>query len=505
MLDLMSSTRSILGIRLASLAFSLAMLASACTVGNDPRSDTGNVSIDPSSRSFELEGEPMRPCSSDGIDAVCGFLSLPEDRSDPGGRSIELKVVVIPAEEGVPAPDAVFFLAGGPGGAATQTWANSPTLFPGIHETRDIVLVDQRGTGGSNALVLRDLPTLEGLSRREMRTVITGWADQAIASLDGDPRFYTSAVAADDLDDVRAALGYEEIDLYGGSYGATLAQYYVRQHEQHVRAIVLDGGTAVDVPLLELFPRRSQQALESVMKRCGADPVCHEAYPDLERDMNRVMTRLTHAPVTTSVADASGRPVVVDAVALARTLHGSILTHRSGDVPRLVHLAAEGDLEPVASVIAQGSHEHDLFASAMFWSIMCSEPWARFRPERVAELGHGSYLLPASLADAKGYAIACEPFERGVVLDGDARPVRSDVPALLLNGSEDPQDPPGNMAGAMRQLPNSLLVVAPGQGHTVGHLGCLPDVVADFLAAGTVEGLDTSCVAELRPPPFEFD
>jgi pimeloyl-ACP methyl ester carboxylesterase len=501
MLAAVRSNRSSLRV-LVALA-SAALVASACT-GEDPREAPRASPSPEGAREFVLDGEPMLPCSAAGFDAVCGHLGVLEDRTDPGGRTIELNVMVVPARDPVPAEDAVFFLAGGPGGAATQSWANAPAVFPEVHAHRDIVLVDQRGTGGSNPLVFDDLPDLQGMSEEEIRDFMPGWVDEAFSRLDGDPRFYTSAVAADDLDDVRAALGYERIDVYGGSYGATLAQYYVRQHEEHVRAVVLDGGTLLDVPIFELFPRRSQEALDRVLARCEADEACREAYPDLEGDLDAAMAQLSAHPVETDLLDPTGELVIVDATTFADQVHALILNHRSGDVPRVVHLAAEGDLEPVAHLVVEASSQPDPGLQAMFWSILCSEAWATFRPEQVEELGAGSYFEASTLQDARGYEFACGLIEPGVVPEHDGDPVRSDVPVLLLNGSEDPQDPPANVADAPTELPNSLEVVAPGQGHTVGHLGCLPDVVAAFLEAGTVEGLDTACVAEMVPPPFDL-
>jgi pimeloyl-ACP methyl ester carboxylesterase len=478
----------------------VAIAASACTSADR---QAGSPSATPGSeRAFVLDGKPMLPCRSAGVDAVCGHLTVPEDRDDPDGPSIELSVTVIPAQDAVPAEDAVFFLAGGPGGAATESWANAPQLFPEIHAHRDIVLVDQRGTGGSHPLVFEDLPETQGMSKAEIREYLEGWVDEAFGGLDGDARFYSSRVAADDLDDVRAALGYERVDLYGGSYGATLAQYYLRQHGQHVRAVVLDGGTLVDVPILELFPRNSQAALDAVLARCEADDACRAAYPDPAGDLSRAMTELSEHPVTTDVPDPTGTPVVVDGNALAASVHRLILTNRSGEVPRLIHLTAEGDLGPVIALILEAAREPDPGSQAMFWTIMCSEPWATFRPASVAAFVGDSYFAEPVLQDARSYRFACGFVEPGVVMPEDREPVRSDVPVLLLNGSEDPQDPPANVADAATELPNSLEVVAPGQGHTVGHLGCLPAVVSAFVEAGTADGLDTTCVAGLDPPSF---
>ena len=158
--------------------------------------------------------------------ALCGTLRVPEDRSNPDGRQIGLRVAVVPAVATDPEPDPLFVAAGGPGDAGTQFFAWLPPVFEDVHATRDIILIDQRGTGDSNALKLPEMPDTSGLSQTDADAFLSAWADDSLASIDADPRFYTTTVAADDVDDVRAALGYETIDLYGTSYGGTLAQYY---------------------------------------------------------------------------------------------------------------------------------------------------------------------------------------------------------------------------------------------------------------------------------------
>ncbi len=484
--------------RMAMSAAALLLLAS-CTSS----STSDDLSPTPSRRAFELDGTPMKPCSVGGFEAVCGDLVVPEDRADPSGRQIPMHVVVIPSLDEAPAADPVFFLTGGPGGAATADWSSAPATFPGVHARHDIVLVDQRGTGGSNLLMFPEPPDVTGLSAPEVRERLVPWLEATLEDLGADPRFYTTAAAADDLDDVRAALGYDRIDLYGSSYGATLAQYYVRQHEDRVRAVVLDGGSLVDVPMLELMPARSQEALDSVLARCAADAECHEAFPDPSAQLTKAMRRLRQHPVESALTDPiSGEPIVVTADVLSGQIHDLIKTGRSGEVPRLIGLAAAGIVEPVAELARAAAQAGDPARLVLYWSVLCSESWAALDPDETAELSAGSYLLPVSLVSARNLALGCSLLPPASLPPGDGAPVRSDVPVLLLTGSEDPQDPPANVMHAPRELPNSLTVVVPSQGHVVGYLGCLPDVVAAFVEAGSVEGLEVECVGAIPPPPF---
>ena len=450
-----------------------------------------------------LGGEPMDACTLEGTKAFCGSLRVPEDRGAPSSREIELNVAVIPAARLEGEADPVFFLAGGPGGAATQSWAGAATVFPDVHETRDIVLVDQRGTGRSEPLVGPALPNLASLSRGEQRAAAKAWLRESLGETDADLRFYTSSEAADDLDDVRSALGYETIDLYGSSYGATLAQYYLRQHGEHARAVVLDGGTLLDVPVLELIAARSQAALDAVFDRCETEAPCRSAFPHVESEFRTVMEELAARPVRTDVSDTlTGEQVVVTADAFAELIHQLLTESRSGEVPALVHLAAFGDTEAIAERLVGSDPTGSLFRQLMLWSIFCSEPWAEYDVRDVARLGRHSYLGVSQLEFARNVGLICSMMPGRSARSWEKGPIRSTVPVLLLNGTADPQDPPENVADAPFELENSLTVPVRGYGHTVGHIGCLPGLVAAFFVAGTTDALDTRCTLVLPEPAF---
>ena len=257
----------------------VAVMATALLMGGCTTHPGSGPDASPTPAGRSLDGQPLTPCTIKGdypvkaqAHALCGTLTLPEDPADPGGREIGVRVAVVPAVAAHAAHDPLFAVAGGPGAAATQSFAWLPAVFKQVHATRDIVLVDQRGTGDSHALQLPAMPAACGLSPDRADAARSAWAHHAVASMDGDPRLYTTTVAADDLDRVRAALGYRTIDLYGTSYGGTVAQYYLRQHPTHVRSAVLDGSTPVDVPVFERMAANSQAALRLVIRRCAEEP-----------------------------------------------------------------------------------------------------------------------------------------------------------------------------------------------------------------------------------------
>jgi pimeloyl-ACP methyl ester carboxylesterase len=471
---------------------------------SSPPVTTSTPTVTPSSESVRLlDGEPMTACHLNGISALCGTLTVPENRDGPAGRRIDLRVAVIPTRSPDPQPDPVFLLAGGPGGAATETFAWASGTFSAVN--RDFVLVDQRGTGGSNRLVIPPAPDLAGLEGSTRDAAVRGWMEDALAAMPGDPRFYTTAVAMDDLDAVRAALGYDQINLYGGSYGATAAQYYLRQHEDHVRAVVLDGGTLLDVPVFERIALNTQRALDLLFDRCAGDARCHAAFPDLAHEFDVVAERLQTKTVVSKFVDPrSGEPMRVDPISFASAVHSALISADSSSrVPALLHLAYLEDWESVARAAAAEASQvaGDDDQLAMSAVIRCSEAWARYDPDEVARLGAGTFELETQLAEARAQADVCRYLPAGVVPANDADPVRSERPVLLILGNADPQDPPSNVADAPDEMPNSLTVVVPGHGHTVGHLGCMPSIVTAFIKAGTTAGLDVSCAATDVPLP----
>jgi pimeloyl-ACP methyl ester carboxylesterase len=451
----------------------------------------------------------MEDCVAGGAPAVCGKLSVPEDRSNPTGRRIDLNVAVIPAESAAPDADPLFPLDGGPGQAATEDLAWTASAFDRIHAERDIVLVDQRGTGGSNALVVvGEAPDTTGLTDAEANRKIEAWRDKVIEALPGDPRFYTTSAAMDDLDDVRAALGYESINLYGPSYGATAALYYLRQHEDRVRTVVLDGGTLLDVPIFERMAPNSQHALDVLITRCAADVACASAYPDLRGDLRAALTELRrHAVTTSALAPGTSEPLVIDEMLLTASIHSALLDVQTlGSVPRLIHEAGTGAWERVAPLVAAGMDPPQVGGGLLVMAaeIRCFEHWARFDPKETALAAADSYLRDVQVQSARDWATRCRYAPQAVIPANDGDAVTSDRPVLITLGEADPQDPLPNVADAPADFPNSLTIVVPGQAHTVAHLGCMPSIVESFIEAGTVVGLDASCAATDVPlPPFD--
>jgi pimeloyl-ACP methyl ester carboxylesterase len=427
------------------------------------------------------------------VNGWCASVRVPEDPRRPAGPTIALNVAVLPATT-KPAAGALFYLEGGPGGAATAAAIRVNAMFAAVGRRRDLVLVDQRGTGGSGPACPRSYV------RGAAAAAVTRYLRRCLSSVKGETRLDTTSVAADDLEAVRRALGYGRIDLYGGSYGATLAQVYVRRHPASVRTVVLDSGSLPDVRLYDVSPGNAERALDAQFARCAAQPACARAYGHPRRDLRELLAR---PPRTVDLT--TGRVVMrPDDVAwtvfwLSETAEGAAL------IPYALDSAVHGSYQVLAGVFASqlgGSNLDPLARVLPFWVILCSEPWAAMDPGATARDGSGSYLAAAALARAALFRRACRVVPRGRVPPGSGRLDVARAHVLLLTGGDDPLDPVANLRGWRRVFPNGRLIVVPGAGHGTIEYACVQKLVARFIDRGTAAGIDAGCVRHLRLPPF---
>lgn len=436
--------------------------------------------------------------------ARCGTLSVPENRDQPDARRIKLFVAVLPALAAEPAPDPLFFIAGGPGQSAVDGFFNEPGAFAAIRKHRDIVLVDQRGTGRSNRLSCPaegEAARLAEPSPAERRQRVRS----CLRDIAGNPRYYTTSVAIADLDAVRHALGAQTINLYGISYGTRVALEYLRYYGDHVRSVVLDGVVPADLALGPQVSVNAQRALKLVFQHCAHDAKCAQQFPDLPDDFHRLNTRLGHAPAVLKVADPlSGAPRTVTLTRDAFASGVRLLTYTSETVsllPLLIHQGANGYLAPLAGVV--GLMNGDIARSlsqGMQLAVVCTED-VPFYSQGALEAATKRNTFMGTLT-LGALTNACGVWPRGVIRPRFKQPVVSNKPVLLISGANDPITPPKNAAHAAKTLAHSLSIVVAGQGHGNAFRGCLPRVMADFVAAASVRNLDTACVGRIRPAPF---
>jgi pimeloyl-ACP methyl ester carboxylesterase len=440
---------------------------------------------------------PGTPLSTVG---QCGWLEVPENPAEPEGRRIRIHVARVPARARVVEPDPLVFFAGGPGQAATETWPVVAHALRKVNENRDILLVDQRGTGQSNPLKCPEMELEEALA--------ADWDELAratrecLATVDGDPRYYTTTIAMSDIDAARAALGYEQVNLYGGSYGTRAAQVYLRLFPERVRTVVLDSVVPQTLALGTEHAAKLDQALYRVLEGCDADPECGQSFPATAEKLGALARSLQEAPVDLTIehpTTGEELPLTFDRNVLASALRFlSYSSDTQAMLPLLIHEAAtESRFDRLASqmLIATAGLQQSI-AQGMELSVMCAEDYPWYPQDDAPD----DFLMGDLLVKAAG--VQCGIWPRGQVPDGFHDPVTADVPVLLLSGELDPVTPPeyGDQVAAHFQRATHL--VAPGQGHIVTTRGCMGDLVSEFIVAGTSDDLDTDCIGQMSHTPY---
>lgn len=444
------------------------------------------------------------PATAPEIEADCTTLAVPEDPDNRASRYIDLHIAVLRAFSRERAPDPVFFISGGPGQSASDGWFAMQGAFARVRRERDIVLVDQRGTGKSNPLTCAF--SGDPLAVEFDMDAQLAWLRECYARLPGDTRFYTTSVAVRDLEAVRAALGYEAINLYGISYGTRVAQEYLRRYPERVRSVILDGVVPAGVPLGPGISLDAQRALDMTFERCARDPVCDRAFPQLAARFAALAEELKRRPVELTLRDpltAENRYISFGHAQLTGIVR--LLVYQTESVSLLPlylhHAAANRDFAPLAAqALSVFRHLGDSLSYGMHNAVVCTEDVPFYGEVAVERRALEETFLGAFTVDL--LQRICEIWPRGVITPDFMTPVVSDRPVLVLSGEADPVTPPANGERVLTHLSNARHIVAPGQGHGVAGRGCLPRLVADFIRRAAVDGLDTACVANMRPAPF---
>jgi pimeloyl-ACP methyl ester carboxylesterase len=471
------------------------------------------------------------PGLPDTIAARCGVVEVPENRAQPSGRRIRLAVAVVPGTARRPQSDPVFMLAGGPGQAAGEAFPLAAPAFRGILRERDVVLVDQRGTGGSNPLSCKppddeapadDGPAFSDGAHSEAEVapgndaLSIGAAETAsariaaarertrrcVSRLDADPRFYTTSDAVLDLEAVRAALGARAVNLVGISYGTRVALEYLRRHPERIRSVVLDGVVPPELALGAEHARNLETALDVQFAACAADAACARAYGSPRDALARLLEELRREPrpvrYRDPVTDESREdPLTAETVAGVVRLY-AYAPQLAAMLPKSLSDAAAGRPEVLkAQARMIESLVGEQVAEGAQLSVACAEDAGRLEVEPDdADTLLGTEFVATLLAQ-------CEVWPRGHRPVDFNEPVESERPVLLISGELDPVTPPRYGEQVLGHLPKGRHLVVRGQGHNVMATGCMPRLMARFVATADATGLDVGCLEQLgHTPPF---
>jgi pimeloyl-ACP methyl ester carboxylesterase len=452
--------------------------------------------------------EVLKPCRVAGIrnEVLCGRVTRALDPAKPDGLKIDLHYVVVPAAARRKLPDPVFLLAGGPGQSAIKVAPSTLPLFSRLNNRRDIVFVDQRGTGRSAPLECDDprhRPLAEQADPERQFGLIAACRERLAKLPYGDLRFFTTPIAMQDLDAVRAQLEVEQINLVGGSYGTRAALDYLRQFPTAVRRVVIDGTAPPDMVLPASFSTDGQLTFDALLTACETEPECRRAHPNLRADWAALLASL---PKSATVAHPlTGRP---ETFMLTRELvlgavRGPLYSPTiAAGLPQAIAEAVQGRYEALLGINSLFASRKGMgLAMGMHFSVVCSEDFPRLaRSTDKPGLDFGSDF-------AKLYERVCSDWPRGELPAAfySVPPSRSAV--LLLSGGLDPVTPPrhGDRTAAALGA-NALHVVVPNAGHGVMGIGCMRDVLFRFIDAADDKAalaVDAGCAKNIpRPPAF---
>ncbi len=450
----------------------------------------------------------LEPCRLTGFehDAWCGQVRRPLDAARPDAASIDVHFAVLPALARNRKPDPVLFFAGGPGQSAIALAGPVSILLARLGNRRDIVLIDQRGTGRSAPLYCAEPAPTQALAvsmdPANQRARWLACRDQLTRLPHGDLRQYTTTQAMQDAEAVRQALGAAQVNLVGGSYGTRAALEYLRQFPQAVRRVVIDGVAPPDMVMPAAFSADNQAALEAVFSACEADGECRARHPGVRAEWQTLLGAL---PQTAEVA----HPVTgtIERITLTRdTVLGLVRTPLyspalAAALPQALDAAARGRWTPLVGLSsAMASGPALRMAEGMHFSVICAEDAPRLTgtpPSTQGDFGN---------AFADVYRDLCAGWPRGVVPTAFYQVPSAGVATLVLSGGADPVTPPRHgerVAKALGQRARHIVV--PQAGHGVMALPCMRDVLFRFIDAASddeARKVDADCARGIPRPPF---
>jgi pimeloyl-ACP methyl ester carboxylesterase len=443
---------------------------------------------------------PLRLAS---VQARCAMVEVPEDRSRPGGPTIGLSVAVVPALNRRTSAAPLVVLAGGPGQGATALYVSYAAAFARVNRNHAIVLVDQRGTGSSAPLSC-DYPD-DWQAESDALPALRQATLACLRKYGDRVRFYTTTAAVADLADVQEALGLPVVDLYGVSYGTRVAQLYMRRHPEAVHAVILDGVTDPERAIGPDTPADAERALYLIVGRCGDSRDCATAYPELPQELAGLRRQFGPQKSMLSIDDPdSGLPLKIE---FSRSMLNASLRFLSYNatqaslLPTLIHRAAQGSLAPLAvQTVMTARQVSGQLAIGMQNTVICSEDAPFFGAADIDRSAIAHTYQGTDQLDA--VSEICKVWPHGAV-DADLHsPLRSAIPTLLLSGEADPVTPPTNAARLARGLTHHRHLILSGEGHGQVATGCVPKLMAEFLATAAPEKLDASCLERHMSAPF---
>lgn len=368
------------------------------------------------------------------------------------------------------APDPVVWFVGGPGDSAVNDIPGELSALADLVLHRDLVFVEQRSTGSSNPLNCPDF-TATLADKAALRASV----ESCLAHLHGDLRFYTTAMYADDVNQVLGDLHYATANFVGISYGTIAEQVFLLRHPGRVRTLTMISGSPLDVPVYQRAPGNSQLALDDVFSLCQSQPACHRAFPHL----------------------AAGQ------------VYNALFTGDVAPIPLIVHTLAAAANKTAAMVELTKAYPATPGSAGanqmLFYAFRCDEPWASAPPATLSGQ-RSSFAYQSDLETDQWYQYVCPLIPKSAAAVGHEQLTLSTVPVLAFNGAYDPIEQSRNWAGAQQVFPNSRHITLPGQGHDTNDTWgvCAGQLTQAFIEQASAAHLNTGCLIAAGPPAFDL-
>lgn len=430
----------------------------------------------------------------------CGKLSVPENYQQPEGDQISINFAVLPAINNKEYKSPLMFLAGGPGQAAVELATGLNRVFKEVRKTRDIILVDQRGTGESSPLscefesvdnVYSSLP--EQMKPEEIKA--------CVSQFKGDVTQYNSENAIRDFDAIRAALGHKKLNIYGGSYGTRAGLVYMRLFPQSLESVVLDSVGPIEVPI-GLFGQSGARSFNLLIENCKKDAACQQAFPDLADEFQAVKKRLAKESVTLDILHprlGTKIKLMLNESKFTGNLRFQLYGVDSRKmVPLVIHQAFLGNYQPLIGLMARTEGEQLVYTGLLF-NIVCNEDIPRVSVEAKTADANNNFDGNDSY---QAWDMVCPFFPKYRPNEAFYQSVTADIPTLILSGNLDPVTPPSNGEYSAKSLPNSHHIIVENASHTVAMNTCANEIINEFLTLKKPKELDESCLKEVPVETF---
>jgi pimeloyl-ACP methyl ester carboxylesterase len=451
----------------------------------------------------------------------CGSLIVSEDRHNPSSPTIRLAVAILTTPNAHPAADPILYLSGGPGESPLTDFA--PLFTPdGLNYylgNRDLIIFDPRGTRYSQPSLdcpeLRDT-TYGALSQNltpeqyvalYRRTLMHCHARLIKAGI--NLSLYTTAITAADVHDLIQTLGYQQVNLYGGSYGTRLALSVMRDFPQQIRSVVLDSTLPPQVDLFTSVPASAMRSFNLLFTACAASAACNSKYPQLEQTFYVLINSLNGQPRTLQVQDTfTGRQytVLLNGMRLVSLLFLSLYaTDLLPQIPQAISTAHNGNTTLLTQFYNEVGFTEDAISRGMWYSVECNEdaPVVTVHDIDVAEQTFSPPIRAADLFNLQGRFSVCQFWHVARASAEEKKPVVSTIPTLILEGEYDPITPPSNGELAAQTLSHSYPLLFPATGHGVGFGALCPRRIILAFLTNPAQEPASRCIASMGGPAFQ--